>query len=223
MSDGDKIIKKGRQYLCRQCRKPYSDRQQAIDCFDQHLKSKKQSAFKDRIVKAKKQIDQQAVALKKQESAQVAHEAKVAQERKRSLELARQMEADSKKFKMEGKFYVCQKCHERYETRKEVIACYNRHATGEDALVGKKAGGRKGDPNAMPVAEEPIFQRRSPTQDPADFELDVTKRKKKKVARGIPDKDKFIRDGAKYACRQCNQKYFTKQEVIRCFDSHDKE
>jgi hypothetical protein len=31
---------------------------------------------------------------------------------------------------------------------------------------------------------------------------------------------KFIRDGAKYVCKRCKAKYFTKIEVEKCFDSH---
>ena len=31
---------------------------------------------------------------------------------------------------------------------------------------------------------------------------------------------KFSREGAKYVCEQCKMKYFSKEEVVRCFDSH---
>jgi hypothetical protein len=31
---------------------------------------------------------------------------------------------------------------------------------------------------------------------------------------------KFKRDGAKYVCTKCKAKYFTKDDVEKCFDSH---
>ena len=32
--------------------------------------------------------------------------------------------------------------------------------------------------------------------------------------------EKFSRDGAKYVCRKCKKKYFTRVEVETCYDSH---
>ncbi len=34
------------------------------------------------------------------------------------------------------------------------------------------------------------------------------------------DQKKYFRDGAKYVCKVCKKKYFTKVEVEQCFDSH---
>lgn len=45
------------------------------------------------------------------------------------------------------------------------------------------------------------------------------KPKRKKV----PDNKKFRRDGARYICRDCKEKFFTRDEVIACYDSHDDE
>lgn len=38
-----------------------------------------------------------------------------------------------------------------------------------------------------------------------------------------PEKDpspKYKRDGSKYVCPKCKAKFFTKEEVEKCFDSH---
>jgi hypothetical protein len=32
--------------------------------------------------------------------------------------------------------------------------------------------------------------------------------------------EKFKRDGAKYICCNCKKKYFGKEDVEKCFDSH---
>lgn len=42
--------------------------------------------------------------------------------------------------------------------------------------------------------------------------------KKKKVQRTA---EGFTRDGARYVCEFCNEKYFTKSEVVACFAKHD--
>lgn len=41
------------------------------------------------------------------------------------------------------------------------------------------------------------------------------KEKKKKP------KDMFYRDGARYVCQVCHAKYFTKDEVVKCFEAHE--
>lgn len=32
--------------------------------------------------------------------------------------------------------------------------------------------------------------------------------------------EKYKRDGAKYVCAKCKTKFFTKEDVEKCFDSH---
>jgi hypothetical protein len=32
--------------------------------------------------------------------------------------------------------------------------------------------------------------------------------------------EKYFRDGAKYVCRKCKNKFFTKLEAEKCHDSH---
>ena len=32
---------------------------------------------------------------------------------------------------------------------------------------------------------------------------------------------KFCRDGAKYVCAKCKNKFFGKEDVERCYDAHD--
>lgn len=32
---------------------------------------------------------------------------------------------------------------------------------------------------------------------------------------------KFKREGAKYMCTKCKEKYFSKDEVEKCFDAHE--
>jgi hypothetical protein len=41
-----------------------------------------------------------------------------------------------------------------------------------------------------------------------------------KAGKNREDEDKFYRDSAKYVCKKCNVKIFTRNEVIPCFDKH---
>ncbi len=43
-------------------------------------------------------------------------------------------------------------------------------------------------------------------------------RKKSAPAVAVADDDKFHRDGARYVCKKCSKRYFTRVEVIECFD-----
>lgn len=42
----------------------------------------------------------------------------------------------------------------------------------------------------------------------------------RQTPRDVPDEEKFFRDAAKYACKECSVRYFTRAEVIRCYDGH---
>lgn len=41
------------------------------------------------------------------------------------------------------------------------------------------------------------------------------------AAHGLADEDKFFRDQAKYACKNCHKTYFSKRDVVMCFDGHN--
>ena len=41
-----------------------------------------------------------------------------------------------------------------------------------------------------------------------------------KVDKDSKDGKKYFRDGAKYVCGQCKKKFFTKEDVENCYDSH---
>lgn len=43
----------------------------------------------------------------------------------------------------------------------------------------------------------------------------------RKTPRDVPDDEKFFRDAAKYACKECSARFFTRLEVIRCYDGHE--
>jgi transposase-like protein len=40
------------------------------------------------------------------------------------------------------------------------------------------------------------------------------------IRMGVETEKKFIRDGARYVCKKCKKKFFTKIEVEQCHDGH---
>ncbi len=109
-------------------------------------------------------------------------------------------------FYRDGAKYVCKKCNSKYFARDEVIACFKAHQDEPEIMV--TGGPRKADPAAA----------NSESTGKSTLE---TLRAQRAVTRS--EEEKFFRDGAKYVCRVCNKKQFTKSEVIQCFDAHDSE
>lgn len=66
----------------------------------------------------------------------------------------------------------------------------------------------------------------SPPKEPHATEGAADPSSKSKEAATPPPKPKkasgepFSRDGAQYVCNGCQKKYFTKDEVVKCFESH---
>lgn len=85
----------------------------------------------------------------------------------------------------------------------------------EPALEAEDAGMLNGDTvNAdvrIKVSEPPaIVEASSATSETAT----------PKKTKAQDDSEKFYRDGAQYVCKECTKKYFTRVEVIKCYDEH---
>jgi transposase-like protein/ribosomal protein L40E len=108
-----------------------------------------------------------------------------------------QASSDDEKFFRDGAKYVCRTCQKKWFTRVESVACYDGH--GNEAPATKTAP-------AAPASAQGAAATSSDSASPRV---------------GASDDDaKFFRDGAKYVCRKCNKKVFTRIDVIACFDSH---
>lgn len=73
--------------------------------------------------------------------------------------------------------------------------------------------------------EAPSHESSSP-KEPQSTEVAADASSKSKESTSPPPKPKkasgepFSRDGAQYVCNGCQKKYFTKDEVVKCFESH---
>lgn len=116
------------------------------------------------------------------------------------------------KFLRDGRKLVCRKCGKEYATLDDVIGCYDADVIRIEAE--KKAP----KPVAAAPAPKPITAAVPPAEPtPAPTATAVTSGK---PATDHSDDHKFVRDNAKYKCRNCGAKFFTKSDVVACFDQH---
>ena len=109
------------------------------------------------------------------------------------------------KFDRDGAKYVCKLCQSKYFTQTEVVDCYDSH---DGQKVVKKPDtsdelASSGDDGGEPDWGEALGEQASGGAGGAD-----------------EDGHKYERDGAKYVCGNCKSKFFTKAEVVACFDGH---
>ena len=110
------------------------------------------------------------------------------------------------KFLRDGRKLVCRKCGKESASMDAVVACFDAHVAPPKTIkVEKKAPAPKA-PRPAPAVVTP------PTISPVAAEAPKAKTE--------DDSHKFYRDGARYVCRTCSEKYFTRSEVAACFDKH---
>jgi plastocyanin len=101
-------------------------------------------------------------------------------------------EEESEAFFRDAAKYVCRKCGKKYFSRDEVETCFaSIHENSESEIED--------------IQEDPSIP--IPPPKPAINKKD--------------DAEKFYRDGAKYVCRGCSKKYFSRDETLACFATHD--
>lgn len=93
-------------------------------------------------------------------------------------------------FYRDGAKYVCRKCSKKYFSRDEVVACF-----------------------------ESIHENSESDIDVPDLAVDLAQIKVP-PAKLKDDAERFYRDGAKYVCRGCSKKYFSRDETLACFATH---
>lgn len=150
------------------------------------------------------------------------------------------------KFVRDKHMFRCIRCKQRYNASAEAISCYEMHGDGHKPRqeVKQRDDGHKyfrdaakygcqkcrshyfsADEAAQCFDSHPAdYVRPRPGAD--DLEIpDVTVDGSPSPAqeRELSDKDMFYRDGAKYVCRNCDKKYFTRDEVVTCFKGHPQE
>lgn len=100
---------------------------------------------------------------------------------------------EDEKFLRDGARYVCRNCGKKFFTREDVFACYDGHVGGQPVATAVEAPPAASIPGPEKVAKTP---------------------------RLTNEDEKFLRDGARYICRHCQKKHFTRGDVTACFDSH---
>ncbi|SMF47332.1 hypothetical protein [Pseudobacteriovorax antillogorgiicola] len=206
LTSDSRVAKRGRSFVCLRCQSIYPTTREARECADRHMSGPKQS-YAERVAKAKEaaQARRNNLAREGREAAPVAKPRPTVvhsdhgirpEFKKPSQPTSR---GDSDIFVRDGANYVCRLCNKSYFTKADVLDCYESHQ-GQDSKKEKQAGIKL------------------PSTNP-DSTDDFARERALKLG-NVSDKDKFMRDGAKYICKACGKGYFTKMEVIKCFDKH---
>ncbi len=98
----------------------------------------------------------------------------------------------------------------------EAISCYDGHdgkpVNTKDAIKETSKTTSEDENLDGEIDWGDAFNEATPTED--------SKPQAEEVAIDLGGKEKFSRDGAKYVCNNCGEKYFTRMEVINCYDEH---
>ena len=204
-SDSSKIAKRGQSYVCLRCQSIYPTVREARECAERHLGPPKES-YAERVAKATEAARAKNANLSRKEKeifdySDSVEPAKVSLPKHSDHTVRpdlkpKQEETDM--FHRDGAKYTCKLCSKAHFTRDAVIQCYNSH-DGAPIKKEKKAG----------------IVLTSTKEEKEDF----AKERAQKLG-NVSDKDKFMRDGSKYICKACGKGFFTKMEVVKCFDGH---
>lgn len=121
------------------------------------------------------------------------------------------------KFLRDGRKLICRKCGTEHASLDTVIACYDGHPVSEKKPRAS-APGAAAKVKVGTVVAQPSKSAATATPDLAAATTAAAAAEKKPAAEN--DNHKFSRDGARYVCRNCKAKYFTRAEVGACFDKH---
>lgn len=182
-----KFQREKNMFRCLKCRQKYSAADDARQCFDAH------GDGPVRVGKAtsgdhRYTLDKNKFRCTKCERLyHIAADAINCWDGHTPVPVEKKVEETNVAFYRDGAKYVCRKCNRKYFSRDEVIACYE--GPHDDIVID----------TAAPAPVEEVKNVEPPKASKKD------------------DAEKFYRDGAKYVCRGCGKKYFSRDETLECF------
>ncbi len=180
------------QFRCMRCKQRYGSVEDVKRCFDSHGETLVSHA-KPKSTDARYSLDGKKFRCNTCERLYLSIEdvVKCSQTHDVAVVGKTKKEGDQLAFFRDGAKYVCRTCSKKYFSKDDVIACFEADKTRPAAPVTAAAAAAKAM-NHVP----------------------------KTLASKKDDAEKFFRDGAKYVCRGCNKKHFSRDETLACFDGH---
>jgi len=193
-----KFVREKNQFRCLKCKQRYSAAEDARSCWDGHGETYV-SHVKAKSTDPRYTLDGKKFRCTKCERLYAGVDDVVNCYQSHDVKVVgkTKKEGEQEAFYRDGAKYVCRKCGKKYFSRDEVVSCFE---TGGEA----------------PVDGTPPPQAPAPKEPAAPISMKSSFNKK-------DDSEKFFRDGAKYVCRGCSKKYFSRDETLTCFDSHAQE
>jgi hypothetical protein len=186
-----KFQREKNMFRCLKCRQKYSAADDARQCFDAHGDSPVNSG-RSKSSDHRYTLDKNKFRCTKCERLyHIAADAIHCWEGHTPLPVEKKREEETNPaFYRDGAKYVCRTCNKKYFSRDEVLSC---------------------------------FQGPHPDQLDTSMAVAETAKELEPVKPKVPKKDEseiYYRDGAKYVCRGCSKKYFSKDETLQCFAGH---
>jgi hypothetical protein len=201
-----------KQFRCGFCKRVYTKRNEAQACADACRNQTKQAVEAERKlspVRAAATAPAAAPAAAKKPAAARKPTPVPAPEKERKSQKPKFGREHMHKFLRDGRKLICRKCGKESPTMEAVIACYD---ADEKAPKPKVERVQKSEDQAV-FAPVP-----APTAKTLEDEAAAARIR---GAQPVADEaSMFFRDGARYVCRHCSAKFFTKGDVVACYKSH---
>lgn len=204
-----------KQFRCGFCKRVYTARNEAQSCADACRKKTQKSVDSERSVSPSRALAA-GVAPKSAVAASAADDDDDStSSRFKAPKFGRE---HMHKFLRDGRKLICRKCGAERATMEAVIACFDGHVAPPKAVkVEKPAPSPK--PAAPKPIDPPVVEATTAPAAAAPTPVEAPPQRTRSLAHE-DDGHKFYRDGARYICRNCNAKYFTRGDVVACFDGH---
>lgn len=239
-----------KRFRCKFCKRIYEDMELARNCSRQCRLSIEKRMAEEKVAGSATSREAKMQALLKFANSGQAQEAlkQVQQELKANGNVFRPKKAtamlpgEGVKFVRDRHMFRCLRCKQRYNASKEASSCFEMHGEKVRVEIEKRDDGHKyfrdsakygcqkcrtlyfsADEAANCFDGHPadyVRPRPSSVNDTEMPEVRVDGAGVNIKEKELSDKDMFYRDGAKYVCRNCDTKYFTRDEVVNCFKGH---
>ncbi len=237
-----RVIRRDGLFVCGVCRKAYQREAEAdhclVTCLSHWLKTAPpinevtdgtatqfRCGFCKRVYTRRTDAQACADACRTQTQKSVADERRVGHQRApTAAAVAAPVKAKAPKFGREhmhkflrdGRKLICRKCGKEHPTLETVIACFDAHVAPPKAVKAPRP-----EPMAQaPRASRPVAVASPPVLAAVASLAPAPAAAPEKAPKAADDAHKFRRDGARYICRNCSAKYFTRGDVVACHDAH---
>ena len=211
----DETTVSGKRYRCHFCKRVYTDKGEAQKCAAACRSQSEATIAAESAISRPATVKPPSVHSPQPQKSVIAAQQNVPKKR------AKVRIGQDHKYLRDGRKLVCRKCGLEHPTLDTVIACYDGHPVKEKKEKVKPQAPAVPVKKPRPVPAPVQVQASTPAPtNPQPAAVQPAAESAPVASAAVNDDHKFSRDGAKYVCRVCRKKFFTRGDVCECFDSH---